>query len=571
MVARAGEVSQRYGEWGIALLVTMLTVAGYWFSMPPFDMPESAWLFLVPFLLWLHRNPPPLIFWSVVVVTGWLSWFGLLFWLRNFTSHLEFTGHTVVGWLLTGALSAIVAGFWVLWCWGARHLWRDVRHQCFADRMLIVAALAGAWVLLEWIRSWIFTGFPWLPLAASQWQRPILLQVLPYTGSWGLSWALIVFNAALSLYILHIFVPLNNGARHLENTVNNGARHPRQPGVRHWWQRLCPDLYFGLTVMVLVVAAGWLGPQPQRPQTLARAGFVQPYVQPDEKWDFSSSDRVLHDLAELTRLARILGAEWILWPEAPTPFPITGANSLEQWLHTLAHEVTVPILGGGLVRVEADLNTPERWFNAVVLVSPDNGLEHQHIYAKRRLVPFGEYIPMARWLPFLNTVVPLEGSLHPGRSPALIPLRLSSGASLQVGPLVCYEDIFSHLARSSVRAGADILFVATNNAWYGEEGGAWQHAAHSVLRAAETRRPLLRSGNGGWSGWIDEYGRIRHVMLNEQGSIYFSGADTALFQRDPAWSRKLTLYVRLGPWWVGISTLMLFLAIGRLHILRRAT
>ncbi|MDV7393621.1 hypothetical protein RZS08_19755, partial [Arthrospira platensis SPKY1] len=147
---------------------------------------------MVPILLWLQRRPENRYFWTVALASGWLSWFGLLFWLRNFTGHLEFTGHTVVGWLLTAALSAIVAVFWVTWCWGARHLWGGVRELRFPDRILIVCALAGAWVVLEWVRSWIFTGFPWLPLAASQWQRPILLQILPYTGSWGLSWALVV-------------------------------------------------------------------------------------------------------------------------------------------------------------------------------------------------------------------------------------------------------------------------------------------------------------------------------------------------------------------------------------------
>ncbi|MCD8483971.1 MAG: apolipoprotein N-acyltransferase [Verrucomicrobia bacterium] len=506
--------------------MAVATILGHWWAMPPGDMPEAAWLMLVPFLLWLNSNPGNRLFWFSTAATGWITWFGLLFWLRNFTHHLEFFGATAVGWLLTATLAAVVAAFWVVWCWLARLLWRDSIALGFASRMAGVCAIAGAWVVLEWVRSWIFTGFPWLPLAASQWQRPIMLQILAYTGSWGLSWALVVFNTTLALYIVHLLTP--------------------KPGFKAWYQKLCPDLYFGLAVMATVVAAGWWSPKAATPQNLGRVGFVQPYVQPAEKWDFDSSASVLHDLAEVTRFARILGAQLILWPEAPTPFPVTGPGSLEAWLHNLALEVDVPILGGGLMHSSSGDNADGVWYNAVVLVTPETGVHHDTIYAKRRLVPFGEYVPLARWFKFLNTVVPIEGSLHPGSSPALIPVRLQNLTTLQIGSLICYEDIFSSLARATVKAGADVLFVATNNAWYGEEGGAWQHAAHSVLRAAETRRPLVRSGNAGWSGWIDERGRIRHVVLNEQGSIYFAGADTAMLQRDPALARSLTVYVRFG-------------------------
>jgi apolipoprotein N-acyltransferase len=96
----------------------------------------------------------------------------------------------------------------------------------------------------------------------------------------------------------------------------------------------------------------------------------------------------------------------------------------------------------------------------------------------------------------------------------------------------------------------DFLFVATNNAWYGEEGGAYQHAAHAVLRAVETRRPVIRCGNGGWSGWIDEYGNIREVLQRPGKGIYFRGSDIIHVDRDRRWAGRLTFYVRFGDWFV---------------------
>ena len=123
---------------------------------------------------------------------------------------------------------------------------------------------------------------------------------------------------------------------------------------------------------------------------------------------------------------------------------------------------------------------------------------------------------------------------------------------IQIGALVCYEDVFPALARSSVQAGAQVLFVATNNAWYGEEGGAPQHAAHSVLRAVENRRPVMRCGNGGWSGWIDAYGTIREVLRDDRGSIYFCGGGTYMVAHDINWMQRQSFYTRHGDWFVAL-------------------
>ena len=130
-------------------------------------------------------------------------------------------------------------------------------------------------------------------------------------------------------------------------------------------------------------------------------------------------------------------------------------------------------------------------------------------------------------------------------------LRLR-GHSVPVSPLVCYEDTFPKLAASGVRMGAELLVVVTNNAWFGEGGAAYQHAAHSVLRAVETRRPVLRCGNGGWSGWIDEFGNVRAVLKDRTGSIYFRGTETLSVYRDIRWTTQQSFYVRHGDWFVAV-------------------
>ncbi len=124
---------------------------------------------------------------------------------------------------------------------------------------------------------------------------------------------------------------------------------------------------------------------------------------------------------------------------------------------------------------------------------------------------------------------------------------------------------------TSVLAGADVLAVLTNNGWFGEGGAAYQHAAHSVLRAVETRRPVVRCGNGGWSGWIDEYGRIRAVLTNDEDSIYFRGIRAVNLSRDRRWVGRESFYVAHGDWFLIVCFVLLGLGVGAVTVGRAPT
>ena len=201
-------------------------------------------------------------------------------------------------------------------------------------------------------------------------------------------------------------------------------------------------------------------------------------------------------------------------------------------------------------------------------------------YRKRHLVPFGEYVPLRPVLGWLDKVVPLPGDFVEGQSPH--PLLFNAlDRTLSAGPLICYEDTYPDLARSSALAGADVLVVLTNNGWFGRGGAAEQHAAHSVLRAVETRRPVLRIGNAGWSGWIDEFGVVRAVLQKvtrrnadgslrqvvstqpkeENGSIYFRGSAVVEVQRDVRWIGRQSFYTQRGDWFVLVSLGLFVIAV----------
>lgn len=169
-------------------------------------------------------------------------------------------------------------------------------------------------------------------------------------------------------------------------------------------------------------------------------------------------------------------------------------------------------------------------------------------------------MPLRKFLPFINKVVPTEFEISPGKNKDPLVIE-AGGKEWRIGCLVCYEDIFSYLSRDSVKRGADFLLVITNDEWFRGEGGAYQHASNSVLRAVECRRPVIRCGNDGWSGWIDEYGNIRGVLANELGNIYMRGGAVFPLYRDVSLEGKKTFFVRYGDWFVILAGLLSLLAL----------
>ncbi|MFP4281310.1 MAG: apolipoprotein N-acyltransferase [Opitutales bacterium] len=515
-----------------AVAVAVLTAGLFAAAFPRPAVPEAAYVALAPLLIWLVFLRPGvrIVLWTSLAA-GFGQWVVLLWWLRHFPLQVGLS--PLLGYLAVIALAGVLALFFLAWAMVARWL-LVVEDRGVAYRIVAMFGLAGGWVLLEWVRSWLFTGFPWLPLAASQWQRPLLLQMASVTGAWGISFVLVLFNLGLAFY------------------VRNLVRTRRKV----WFKRFSLEFYLGLGGIFLAVAAGFNDMSPYRDRPMFVAGFIQPYILPPERWNPDTFAAVQEDYALVCRYAVFDGAEAILWPEASTPLPAPGHPAGEEWLAGLSHDLGVPILLGNLARRD----NPEgdtQWFNAVVKVTPEGGVA-QEFGAKRHLVPFGEYAPS--WLPFLEAIVPV-GQFTPGTEPAVLSFPVRE-RNWRVGALICYEDLFPSLARDLAREGVDFIFVATNDAWYGEEGAAYQHAAHSVLRAVETRRPVIRSGNAGWSGWIDERGQIRHVLVGADRTVYFQGADATLLERNPAFVDHLTFYVRWGDWFVAVSGVLAVMALG---------
>lgn len=514
--------------WGIGC--GLMTAVLWVLSIPPFKFAESAYIAFVPLALWLYTKPSRRQCIGIALGTGWAAWFAILIWLRHVT------------WIGTIALSGILAVFFTVWVLIAHALLPLIATRSFLLRAVALTGLAGTWVVLEWTRSWFLWGFPWAPLALSQWERPVVLQIAAWTGAYGVSFLLIFLN-------LCVAQTLWNRAVIKERTVWSG-----------WFS---PDLYLGLMLLGACIYVFFHSlPQRNSATTLFTAAVVQPYIKPQFKWDEQKALENLKTLETQTRFVANIESDLILWPEAATPWPVKGNPDMQIWVEDLANTIDKPILMGNM---SADYES-DQWYNGACLVEPGNGLAGT-FYAKRELVPFGEYVP--KLFRFIDKVVPLGGSFLPGSEPSLIELTLENQV-LRVGSLVCYEDVFPSLARESARAGAQVFFVATNNAWYGEEGGAIQHAAHSVLRAVENRRPVMRCGNGGWSGWIDCFGTIRYVLHNEDNSIYFRGGGSYSISHFREWMWQQSFYTRYGDCFVLLCGMFTLIAAGMLKLLKPA-
>lgn len=497
--------------WGI---IAGLLSALFWIlCIPPFDFAEAAYIAFVPLLLWLYTKPTRRVFWLIAIGAAWVSWFVILIWLRHVT------------WFGTIALSGILAVICAAWLFFAKCILPQLVARNILLRILGFAGIAGAWVVLEWSRTWLLWGFPWAPLALSQWERPVVLQIAAWSGAYGVSFLLIFFNLCLAQTLRHRFM-----------------RRER----KLWMGWFSPDLYVGMGALGFCIYIFFSAlPHPDSAERMFTAAVVQPYIAPELKWDTNRELENLEILERQTRFVSSLESDVILWPEAATPWPVMGTPQMQLRVERLVNEIEKPILMGNL----AEDRVTKEWRNGVFLVEPGAGLS-PNFYTKRELVPFGEYVPPM--LSFIDKFVPVGGRFIPGEEVGLMNLTVG-GSVYRIGSLICYEDVFSNLARESARGGADLFFVATNNAWYGEEGGAEQHAAHSVLRAVENRRPVMRAGNGGWSGWIDSYGTVRDLLLDAEGTIYFRGGGAYTILQFEEWSRQQSYYTRHGDWFVALS------------------
>lgn len=455
--------------------------------------------------------------------TGWLFGFGY------FVAGLWWVGHALLidseefAWALPLAilgLPACLAIFYGLAAALARIFW--------SDGMGRIAALAASFGLLEWVRSFIFTGFPWNTIGYAMMPMPVMMQSAHVIGTMGVT--------ALSVFVFAAPALL-------------GTRQGAKLGISLAAILFAAHLGYGAYILYLTPKPEAL-PEDKRPVIR----LVQPAIDQSAKMD-NDADReaIFETHLKLSTEPPKEGSkrpDIIVWPETSIPFILTdNKDALTRIADTLDDD---QILIAGAVRAEElGPGYPTRYYNSIYVI--DGRGQIVAASDKVHLVPFGEYLPFEDMLNELGiqNVVEMPGGFSAAASRHL--LELPSG--LKFYPLVCYEIIFPDEMTGDIGQANAILNI-TNDSWFGSTPGPYQHFQQARVRAVETGLPLIRDANSGISAVVDARGEIvSGLKLDEMGFI-----DATL---DGFGKNKGSPYPRQTYFWLTETLLMIIALISR--------
>ena len=479
-------------------------------AFPKFSIAGFAWV-APGLMLFAARGKSGAEAFRVGYVSGLTFWLASLYWLLLMPA----VGFPILGWL---SLSAYVALYFGAWVWAVSNF--KFQTSNWLGRVRWTLAGAAAWVALELLRGWLFSGFPWSLLGASQYQLVPLIQIASATGVYGVSFLVVWFS--LALYSAAEMIYLN-------------------PAKRHVWQA---EIVLPLVTVLLLFVGGIFkidlssrtaASLSDRPATL-RITLIQPSIPQTLIWSPAEDEKRFAELLASSQRAVTNGTDLLVWPESAVPMFDGVYDVISRFAQS--NHVAI-IFNGDDAEFRPDATN---YFNSAFFIGADGRCTG--VYHKQNLVIFGEYVPLARWLPFLKYLTPIQGGWTPGDKPVVF-----AGDNFSAAPLICFEDVFPGTARAASAGEPDFLVNLSNDGWFGDSAEQWQHLANAVFRAVENGRPLVRCSNNGVTGWIDAHGRVRETLRDHSGNEYVAGTLTVEIPL-PASTEKPTptFYQRHGNW-----------------------
>ncbi len=398
-------------------------------------------------------------------VMGSACFVTMLWWIVKLVPSADVT----IPWLMTPALLALVL---YLSLYPAFHLLVLAAATRWRLGPFLLAAPA-TWAVFEVARCRGELAFPWGLLGYSLSDHPALLQTADVWGVFGLSFAVVLVNALAA-----------------------GCAMAHGPRAKAW----C-----GLGAGV-VASAMWLYGHASVDRTLALAGptlrvaLAQPNVDLVDKWRPEFKDSTFNLIEKQSVQARDAGADIVIFPETAAPIYVENSPVNKMRLAELARTIAIPIYIGFL---DHSFEGPDRVltiYNSSGLFRSDGSL---HKYAKRHLLPFGEALPLGSRYRWIQKIDFGQANFEPGSKRA--PL---SGDGVTFTPLICFESVFPDLCRDGVREGTELFVNITNDGWFGDTPGPYQHAQMAIVRAVEFRRWLVRSANSGVSMVVAPSGEV---------------------------------------------------------------
>lgn len=488
--------------------LAVCTGVGLHLCLPPDGSILLGWLAPAPLLLAVHRSARPL------HAFGLASLAGTVFWALHIRWMLSLPGINLLNYTLSLPVLGALFGLLGPLGWLARWAPSGTRW----------AALAGAWVLVEYLRLHLgFASTPWGVLAYSQLGLLPLAQTASVAGLLGVSFVVAAGAAGLAL-------------------AANGLIESARSSVRDLWELLAPAL-----LLVLCLGAGAL----RLASTSDHEGGLRVAVVQAGLYvrgvDSSSRRRaVLERYEALTRDAAAAGAELIVWPASSVPGSLPFDRGLVRRLGAVARELGRPLLVGASGQPKSSPSRRERpSANSAFLLDVSGEIAQR--YDKIQLLPFNEYVPLRGLLDWPDWVATEFIDARSGETRTVFETQ---GA--RFGLLICWENLFPSGFRETARQGVDFMVSMTNEAFTQERGAHEQMLVMNTFRAIENGVPVVRAATTGVSGFIDRFGRVGGRVTDERGStidaVGFQVAEVPL-------SPTPTVYGRFGDGWVAVCAL----------------
>ena len=447
---------------GTSIFFALLSGILLFLSFPKFGMGFIAWIAFVPLFIALRD-----VSFRGALFLGWIAGLtaciGILYWITHvvvYYGHLPLYLGVTIMLLLAFYLSLYAA----LFAAGLVYLRRWV------PLYLVVPVL---WVCLEYLKSKLFTGFPWENLGYSQFNNLFFIQIADIVGVFGLSFLILLLNVAF-----------------FEILTEKSKKS------------------FALAASVLLL---WSGVYVygvlrinQISQTLKGApdmevSLIQGNIDQSIKWNENFQNETIKIYEELSLRTPMTNGGLIIWPETAVPFSFQDENDLQRQVRDLSVKTKSWFIFGSTSYTTGSEKTD--YFNSAYLLSPQGDVRGK--YDKVHLVPYGEYVPLRTLFPFISSLAAGIGDFTTGKG--FHPLTMGDR---KIGVLICYEGILPEAARMYKNATAELLVNITNDAWFGTTSAPYQHLSMSIFRAVETRLYLVRAANTGISAIVDPTGKI---------------------------------------------------------------
>jgi len=421
---------------------------------------------------------------------GWFYgiglWFVGAFWLYT-SIHVYGDTNAAVSVLLIGIMALVMGLFTAVQSW--------LYRRFFPETPLTFAPL---WILSEWSKTWLFTGFPWL-FAGYAFTERFLDAYAPIFGVFGVSFVVVILACAVV--------------------------------------EICKGRFFWLIPSALLLLGAWGAAQlsfvEQKPGKPLSVSLIQGNIPQDLKWLTEYQNKTLMIYANLSQSE--WGRDLIVWPESSIPLFQTDIQPFLQAMATQARQTGTAWVTGIPYwdQPESQQTGHAMYYNSIMA----SGHEASGLYKKQRLVPFGEYIPlsgMLSWvLPGLQNDVSLSGFSRGAREqkPLLVHRH-------PLGSAICYEVAYPNLTRRNA-SDSDFLVTVSNDAWFTGTAGPWQHLQMVQMRAKENGRWFIRATNTGVTAFIDHEGHIVKQAPQDQATV---------LRGDLPAMQGLTPYTRFSDW-----------------------